>query len=1098
MRKKKLLKAGIVAASFAAMVPVATMDVFAEETEETSVVAEAEAENKAEDEADEDVAAPAVKADVSETDVSETDVTEAENLSDSPSFAPEEKSGWVEEDGGWRYYYGSGSNDYYKSGLYEINKRFYYFRWNGLMLDNESTSYYDSEKQRSVYVRAKEGGILYRGEWYQSDDSWYYYGSDCYSAYGPVTVGKKTYLFGYSGNLIRNYIDKFDNIWYVSDEEGIATALPTKDGWAQVNGNYYYIQDGDPVKDAVIKVGSAYYGFAYNGVMRANTSFSKYDYDIGKSYYYRAKADGKLYCNEWFRSSDWDSWRYYGADGKSASGITTINKKTYIFRDYDSGMYADTVMLYDGKPYIIDENGVATLAKEGWNKVGTTYYYVQDGDFVKDTVLKIGSGYYGFRWDGKMYDNETFDVDGLCYRAKEGGALYQNTWYYNYYYHSDGVAGEGLETIGGKQYYFEDGKAVQGQFFLVDGELYHADGKCVVTKVTKDGFYYHNANRSSMSFVSGGKVLKNEWKKSGGKYYYFDEDGYALTEGIHEVNGRRYLFDHDGAMAESGWKLGNRVYVTGSGALATGDMKIGGIWYYFDEYGDKQTGLVETEAGLFLYGPDGAYIGKATGSGWNQIKGTYYYVHSDGSVAKGLKTIGKNDYYFDASGVMVTDEINWIDSGNMLFKSNGQRLMNGWYQLQDNWYYAEDGYIVRNTNKTINGKEYYFNYSGAMVISSFIQDDDLINIGSNGVVTSKKHAANGWTLVNGNYHYYKDGARYTGWLGDYYFADGSMVRNTYGDGYWLGYDGKYQKTVGWAVAGVPGDQWETGYYVKKGGKLAKNEWLQIGGKWYYFGSYYSRYTGLNEIGGVYYIFNADGTMQTTIGKSLPNGWVQAGSEYYYFESGDIINGDYEINGKVYSFSYSLMIKNSFNGEFNYRNVYYCDSKGYAQTGNKGWKQISGNWFYFGENNKTSMSSWSTQGTAQYYSNYGMVTGTQVIQGKLYTFNANGALVKEHSVQNGWYAYEGAYYYFKNGEALTDTLVNDKGKIYLIGWDGKLVKNSYTWASTSSYGATFYADANGVIVTNTWKKVDGRDRYFGSDGRMLSGIQKINGKVYYFD
>jgi len=145
-----------------------------------------------------------------------------------------------------------------------------------------------------------------------------------------------------------------------------------------------------------------------------------------------------------------------------------------------------------------------------------------------------------------------------------------------------------------------------------------------------------------------------------------------------------------------------------------------------------------------------------------------------------------------------------------------------------------------------------------------------------------------------------------------------------------------------------------------------------------------------------------------------------------------------------------------------------------------------------------MSSWSTQGTAQYYSNYGMVTGTQVIQGKLYTFNANGALVKEHSVQNGWYAYEGAYYYFKNGEALTDTLVNDKGKIYLIGWDGKLVKNSYSWASTSSYGATFYADANGVIVTNTWKKVDGRDRYFGSDGRMLSGIQKINGKVYYFD
>ena len=1091
MRKKKLLKAGIVAASFAAMVPVATqkafeMDVFAEETDETSVVAEAGTDD--EEGTGDDVAAPAAEA----------DAVDEENLSDSPSFAPEEKSGWVEEEGGWRYYYGSGEYDYYRAGVFEINKKYYAFLLNGLMLDNDDMSFWSDELGRTVYVRAKEGGLLYRGEWYQAGDSWYYYTSDCYSASGVVTVNKKQYLFENNGYLLKSNLRKGDDgYYYASDEDGIATRLPETDGWAQAGGKYYYIQDGAPVKNTVIKIGSAWYGFNYYGIMRTDQSFTVYDDDAGKTIYYRAKANGKLYCNEWFRQNEYDRWHYYGADARSVEGVVTVGKKTYIFYYWDGGMFTSQTTIYDGTPYIIDKDGVATVAKEGWNKSGNSYYYLKDGEFLEDVVEKIGSEYYGFGYEGVMYDNETFEIDGKYYRAKEGGALYKNAWYFNYYYHSDASAGEGLETIAKKQYYFVNGKAVQGEFFLIDGELYHADSKCVVAKVTKDGFYYHDANRESISFVSGGKVLRDAWKKSGGKYYYFDENGFAVVGGRREINGKYYLFDHDGAMASAGWKMGNQVYVTGSGALATGDQKINGVWYYFDEYGDKRTGLVETETGLFLYGPDGAYIGKATGSGWNQIKGTYYYVHSDGSVAVGLKTIGKAEYYFDYDGTMKKDTTVYLDGGQVLLKANGQRLTNGWYQMNGEWFYAEDGKLASGDFATIAGKEYYFNWYGAMATSDFIYGDKLVKVGANGVITSKNQLANGWTLAGGNYHYMKNGSRYTGWVGDYYFEGGEMYRNQVADGYWVQYDGKYQKTQGWAIAGVPGDSWETGCYIKKGGKLAKDEWLQIGGKWYYFSGYY-RVGGLREIDGVWYIFNDNGTMQTTIGKNLPDGWVKAGDQYYYFASGDIVEGDLEINGKIYSFDYSHMVTNNFNGSYTHENTYFSDANGYAKTTYKGWVQVHGNWFYFGENNKTSLYAWTTQGTAQYFTDYGMVTGTRVINGHLYTFNANGVLTKEHSLQNGWYTYEGEYYYFQNGRAVTQKIVTDKGKSYLFGWDGKMVKNETSWAyNTSVGGGTYYADANGVIVKNAWKKVNGRDRYFDDKGRMLSGIQKINGKVYYF-
>ena len=1084
MRKRGLLKTGLLVASFAAIIPAAKLDANAAETDVAEVDAVAEVAEAAEAE------------EVQETDVVQ-EVTAPAN-------------GWQKtEDGRYMYYV---EDIKVTNQVMKIDGAYYGFDWNGYMYDDATFSFYDYETGTSTNYRAKAGGKLYAGEWYKQDDyNWYYYTKTAKAADGVVKVGTKSYLFGYAGRLQMSYYGQIDGKWVVSDADGVATVLSEGDGWKQANGNYYYVKDGELATDKVLKIGKNYYYFNHVGVMAKGYGFSRYDYDLDKSFSYRATDDGPLYVNAWYENNNgWSStWHYYGADGKAAEGLTTIGGKKYIFQTYDNGMYTDQALFSEGIAYVVGENGVAKEAKTGWNQAGKKYYYFTGEEFFRGTVMQIGSDYYGFNDAGVMYDNETFSMWDenyetkypKYYRAKPGGKLYKSTWYYNYYYSKDGSALEGLRTVAKKQYYFVQGKALQGEYFTLNGELYFANASCIVSKVTKDGFYYHNAVRDKISYVSGGKVLKSAWKKVGGQYYYFDADGYAVVNDIYEIDGKMYLFDLDGTLAGTkGWKRGNEFYVTGSGALAVGEKKIGNDYYYFNEMGYRQSGLIVIDGEKYLYGPDGKYIGKASGSGWNEIKGTYYYVKKDGSVAEGLLKIGKQEYYFGYDGRMLTDTIQYIDDqGSALFKADGKRLQNGWYQIDGKWYYAKDGFLVNGGIVTIDGKDYMFDYSYRLVTRTNVRSDKLVSINTAGAITSQKKMADGWTLADGNYYYFKDGSPYTGWVGNYYISGGVMRRNTTSpDGYWLRYDGQYQKTQGWAVAGTGKNKYENGYYVKKNGKLAKNEWLEISGKWYYFGDYYSRYTGVCQIDGVWYVFDYEGVYLKEIGKTLPNGWVEAGSNYYYFESGDFVDGEKKIGGKTYTFRDSFMVKNDLHTNSNV-GAYYSDSNGVDQTSYKGWMRVNGNWFYFMDNNKADSYGWTVRGTSQCYISYGAVTGDRVISGKLYTFNSDGVLVKEHAVQNGWYKTGGKYYYFKDGEAERSTLVTEKGKTYLIGSDGALVTNNSSYATDMNYsGGIYYANANGEIVTNTWKKVDDEDRYFGEDGRMLTGIWKIGGKVYFFD
>lgn len=157
---------------------------------------------------------------------------------------------------------------------------------------------------------------------------------------------------------------------------------------------------------------------------------------------------------------------------------------------------------------------------------------------------------------------------------------------------------------------------------------------------------------------SDGNYVKNTWKLIHNKWYYFNNDGYAVT-GWQDINGP-FLFDSDGAL-HTDWAQkedGNWYYFTSNGARATGWNYINGKWYYMNEAGVRQTG-------------------------WQLINGAWYHLSGDGAMNTGWFTDSDGSrYYLQESGAMVTGPQE-IGNKEYLFLDNGRELSGNKSKMED-------------------------------------------------------------------------------------------------------------------------------------------------------------------------------------------------------------------------------------------------------------------------------------------------------------------------------------------------------------------------------------------------------------------------------
>ena len=1063
---------------------------------------------------------------------------------------PVNNNGWIKVDDYW-YYVKEGQ--FCKEIVEKIGTQKYCFDWAGRMLSDDYHFVWDYEQDKNVCVMAKSDGSLYKNQWIDKYDNWYYADENCYLVTGVHKVGSFTYLFNDSGIMIENAATVVNGISYAANENGIAVKL-NNNNWTQVGKYWYYVKNNQYLYNTIDVIAGVSYLFDGDGRMLADSEYELFDYEEQEWHTYRAKTDGKLYKNEWYKDEH-GRWYYYGSDCLPCIGVHTISGKKYYFGSY--GMYVNTTIWHDDAYYYADKNGVLKkLVNNAWTYVDGAWFYVKDNYLPEGEAILIGGKYYGFDYEGKMHADETFYsyvyIGERSYygrhRAKSDGSLCINEWYYDdeqwEYYDEKTIGLDGIHTVGGKKYCFDSGILRERGYayadnydayligeggvlitdkkgwYTFDGEWYYMnengslysgflklgnnlyyldyemmhnssytvyedtlyqakDATGVLTKVTTDGLYIDDY---SGYYVSNGKIFKG-WKFIQGAWRYFD--GYGVMAESYDsyyIDGCRYAFDDNGALYTNKW-VNSYTYATASGAFAVGEYTIDGKKYIFDEDGQLYSSYYSENNEYVING-----IKYKFNQGWNNVEGSWYYLNGK-ELLEGEQEIGGKKYCFD-DYVMLADE----RTDSSYYNKNGEAVK-GWFKLDGVWYYAGEDYTFEYGLTEIGGLKYYF-IGGRMATDDVQEGDNIYRIGPDGVVKATDKIKDGWNYIGVRAYYYKEGNRYTGWLGNSYIEygtkifDSSIYDDKYEAHYYIDKDGNcvYNSWI------KPYEGNDMFLYAGSDGKLKCNGWAMINGSWYYFDEYCWMETGLVVDNGVSYFLDHNGRLIKTFDK-ITDGWHQLDGEWLYATNGKFITDEtVSINGKFYEFSYNgCMYIDSVS-----RRTFGADG---AMRIVPGWYQRDDEWFYLGLLGGVTTSNWLEQGGKKYYLDYAMATGYTIIERELYYFDKYGAFEGKYGVANGWYQADGSWYYFINGKVVINEAIIINGKRYAFDWDGKMMTNDVYYTTDDGYYHTlYYFGADGAAVTKEgiYTTDDGAKVYVGKNGEAYIGTVYVNGKIQHMD
>ena len=1046
-----------------------------------------------------------------------------------------ENNSWFETDGKYLYVK---DGKFLKDCTEKIENAYYGFDNRGIMYVDTEFNIWNSESKCRIYYRAKEDGRLYANEWYIYENSAKcYYGEDAKQYEGLHTIDGKQYYFSPVGRLYHNlFVTSDDGTLYYCDADGVAI-MPTNNSWGKVDENYYYVKDGKLLKGCVEQIDGIYYGFDSYGFLYVDRDFSIFNSETQKNDYYRAKADGSLYINEWY-IYDLANQYYYGENGKRYSGFHTIDGKKYYFSEWGWFYKSTTFTDKDGTLYYFGEDGAATEVEDNsWAQINEKWYYIKNGKLLKGCVEEIGNHYYGFNAEGAMYFNCKFSIwhtqTGICdyYQAKADGSLYVNEWYSNslQYYGEDGKAYIGLQTVDGKQYYFGSDGSVQRYCIVSEnGKNYYCDSNGIAvelqnnqwTKVGNDPYYYY-------VYVKDGKPLKNCVAEIDGIYYGFDSFGhmYRNTEfnfWDSEVSNQAYYWASvDGSLYTNRW--GNHCYYGSDGKRCTGVQTIDGVQYGFNENGIAvQSGFVMTYGAVYYCDAEGRVVDELSDDQWYYSEDGYWYYVQNGELVRSCSIeINGKQYRFSWNGRMETQGADINEDGSL------RSYTNTWVYTGRYWeYYGEDGQPYKNGIYEIAGAKYHFK-------NGYMSESDLVSDGDNYYVADASGHLTpipdiGWVLAGSDYYYVQNGAfvkfdirkindayyafDYNGKMyanGEYKFksitcrarADGSLYVSQWyqdTDGRWYYYDQDANlvsnkkveinkatylfDTKGALKTNGVIQEGENYYLADENGIWVQTPgWVSKGGCWYYVRNDGSLCKGLLEDGNAYYYLNP--IMETNVELELIDGilynidadghLVTAPDGFYH----KMVNSDTimaDVERKILDYLY-----------------YVSDGK----VPEKGWKSIDGSWYYFDV--------LEMNGICR-----PVVDCTYKIDGKYYLFNTDGTMLS-----NGWklvgdvlyYAYasgelatgdvtiNGTVYHFnekgvmqEENEKKTGIVVED-GICKLYSEDGILLEtgNGQGWSLLD--GDYYYLEGDIVFMAGSYKLPDGKWYLFDDNGRMLSNV-----------
>ena len=947
--------------------------------------------------------------------------------------------GWVLKYGGWYFYvdgemitsnwkaYGGkwfyfGADGRMLTGRQQIDGNYYYFgegkggyplgaRVSGLVIDLPNTGdryfYDDNGVWQPSYSGVDDSGIEYmKNGWQQVFDA---DGSGNYKWYFIRNKAKVT------GWLYSN------GYWYYLDPT--TGAMVT--GWLTWKGNTYYlrplqkaIEDNIPTKegsmlcDCSATIGGTVYTFDKSGAL------------IGGKMETNPMGLATGFQNE--GSSAIPDWKFYGSDGKMATGWK----------------------LLDGTWYYFDSKGTM---QTGWKYIKGAWYYLTKWELKSGGVesdpsdweeidLSVNPKTSGAGAMVTGFNTIPYTKNGVntvkTYYFKPSGALNGKGWIKVglkwYHLEEDGVVNTGWFRDGTKWYFLDPttdpsdptdpvGEMVTGYVTTLKdgstpikdpsgadngGESFAASGAWIgsgelVTAAKAgawkkhDGFwYYYNSNGDD--YPANNNVVTG-WQQIKGKWYYLSPSagtdpakvGYMYT-GFQEIDGEKYFFDMTNGDAKGGWQ------------------KIDGVWYYF-------------------YPKHDGTFGKML-KGWNYINNNWYYMNdTTGALQDGWYQVTTDDVGAKEQG--------WAPGWYLLnpdtsSSTYGAMQKGGWKEINSKWYYfhnEHDGAFGRlEQGKWIEGKGgklYYVkastNPAESWMVTGLqtLPDGKTYLFSGDGVLQEP----DGWKKVGDKWYYFaydsaaQDGAgaqvAKTGWIndGDKYYADENGVMKTGlqtidGEKYYFDNSGAQQK--GWQTVG--GKKYYFDSSTTPSGQAVRGQEKEISsGKTYYFNDEGVMQTGFQTVGGKIYYYGDDGV------KQLLEKWQTIDGKKYYFHSSDhnVLTGKQSIGSDTYLF----------------------DDKGVMQTGKQ---DLDGDTYFFDEESGAMQKAcWKT------------------ISGKTYRFNGEGKMIK-------------------------GTMATIDGKTYYFHDDGSRAEEELVEYTD---GETYGFDSDGVMIVNDSHEFDGEMWYFDDQG-----------------
>ncbi|MFY9263375.1 MAG: hypothetical protein GX483_03705 [Actinomycetaceae bacterium] len=316
-----------------------------------------------------------------------------------------------------------------------------------------------------------------------------------------------------------------------------------------------------------------------------------------------------------------------------------------------------------------------------------------------------------------------------------------------------------------------------------------------------------------------GPSTPGTWACDGADCKFLNPDGIAYTNAWVLDKGKWYYLGDDGLMARTS---GEYTWYNETGI----DEK----WYRFSSSGAMVTGWVETD-----YGGDKRWM--------------YYDPHGP-HVESEARYINGAWYVFDDQGFMIADRTYSIDDKEYRLTASGKAHI-GWYYDGSYWYYhGSDGAMYKVKWLSQNGKWYYFQHEGRMVANNWI------------VRNAKRYQFDATGALITGARWEQDGSEWR-----YYGADGASYSRQ-----WLYYGGKWY----YFFSNYDEDRGYTHH------RMARNELVEIDGKWYYFdqsGAMLSnRWHQLGNSADEWRYFGASGAVHS--------GWLLDKGKWYYLDPAD--------------------------------------------------------------------------------------------------------------------------------------------------------------------------------------------------------------------